>query len=134
MPDWNDGHLVGIEVLDASHFLPDDLLADAESGPGPRRRRTFHPVPVGNRWSRTGLTAESALGVAHQVTGGGIPRTHNLGERTQEEPYIMRVAAGHRLVPRVVPERRLGAVLSNSCVVHPPPKMKESALVVSRLR
>jgi uncharacterized protein YuzE len=31
--DWYDGRLVGIEVLDASHFLPDDLLAEAESGP-----------------------------------------------------------------------------------------------------
>jgi uncharacterized protein YuzE len=28
--DWNDGRLIGIEVLDASHFLPDDLLAEAD--------------------------------------------------------------------------------------------------------
>lgn len=29
--DWRDGRLVGIEVLDASHFLPDDLLAEADN-------------------------------------------------------------------------------------------------------
>ena len=31
--DWNDGRLIGIDVLDASHFLPDDLLAEAEGRP-----------------------------------------------------------------------------------------------------
>ena len=31
--DWHDGRLVGIEVLDASHFLPEDLLAGADEPP-----------------------------------------------------------------------------------------------------
>jgi uncharacterized protein YuzE len=34
--DWSDGRLVGIEILDASHFLPDDLLARADPSEGIR--------------------------------------------------------------------------------------------------